>query len=51
VDGIVTRIHVYRNYGYFQPDQMHALIESVEGVSVPEPGKVMAAFVRRYARP
>jgi GMP synthase (glutamine-hydrolysing) len=51
VDGIVTRIHVYRNYGYFQPDQMHALIESVEGVSVPEPGKVLAAFVRRYARP
>jgi GMP synthase (glutamine-hydrolysing) len=51
VDGIVTRIHVYRNYGYFQPDQMHALIESVEGVSVPEPGKVMASFVHRYARP
>lgn len=51
VDGIVTRIHVYRNYGYFQPDQMHSLIESVEGVSVPEPGKVLAAFVRQYARP
>jgi GMP synthase (glutamine-hydrolysing) len=51
VDGIVTRIHVYRNYGYFQPDQMQSLIASVEGVSVPEPGKVLAAFVRRYARP
>jgi GMP synthase (glutamine-hydrolysing) len=51
VDGIVTRIHVYRNYGYFQPDQMNALIESVEGVSVPEPSKVLRSFVDRYARP
>jgi len=51
VDGIVTRIHVYRDYGYFPPDRMHALIESVEGASVSEPGKVVSAFVRRHARP
>ena len=51
VDGIVTRIRVYRDYGYFSPHAMDALIESVKAVNVTEPARLVGAFVRRHAAP
>ena len=49
VQGVTTRIRVYRDYGYFEPAQMDALIASVEGADVSEPARVLAAFVERHA--
>lgn len=46
--GIVTRIRVYREYGYFDPDGMDALIALVETATVTEPAKLMRAFVERF---
>lgn len=46
--GIVTRIRVYREYGYFDPDGMDALIAVVEAATVTEPAKVMRAFVETF---
>lgn len=50
VDGIVTRIRVYRDHGYFPSDTMDDLIAEVRGASVDVPPRMMRAFVERYAR-
>ena len=50
VAGIVTRIRVYRDYGYFAPEAMEELIASVERVVVTEPTRLVAGFVQRYAQ-
>lgn len=50
VEGITTRIRVYRDYGYFDPAETDVLIASVAKVDVSEPAVVMAAFVERHAR-
>ena len=49
VPGIVTRIHAYRDFGYFDPETMDALIERVSAASVVDPSRIIAAFVGRYA--
>jgi GMP synthase (glutamine-hydrolysing) len=49
--GIVTRIRVYRNYGYFPPEEAEAVIARVSSADVSVPPKILGAFVRRYARP
>lgn len=50
VDGITTRIHAYAAHGYFAPDELDATLAAVRRVAVTEPGRVLRAFVRRYAR-
>ncbi|MEO6201419.1 MAG: glutamine amidotransferase [Cryobacterium sp.] len=46
--GILTRIRVYREYGYFDAEGMDAIIASVEASSVTEPAHLMKAFVERF---
>jgi GMP synthase (glutamine-hydrolysing) len=46
--GIVKRIHVYRHYGYYDPDTIDELIDRVSGAVVTEPPRVLAGFVARY---
>ena len=50
VAGIVTRIEVYKDAGYFPADTAPALISQVSGLVVDQPPRVLANFVRRYAR-
>jgi GMP synthase (glutamine-hydrolysing) len=50
VDGITTRIHAYAAHGYFAPDELDATLAAVRRVSVTEPGRILRAFVERYAR-
>ncbi|GCD20703.1 glutamine amidotransferase [Cellulomonas algicola] len=50
VDGISTRIRVYREYGYFRPDEADAVLAGVRDADVWAPPRILAAFVRRYAR-
>jgi len=48
--GIAARMRVYREAGYFAPDELDALVEDVLHQQVVHPPRMLAAFVRRYAR-
>ena len=48
--GIAQRITIYRNYGYFPPEEAEEVIERCVSVPVTEPMRIMRAFVERYAR-
>ncbi|HEV6954330.1 MAG TPA: glutamine amidotransferase [Promicromonospora sp.] len=49
-DGIATRVEIYRDYGYFPPEEADQVIERCAAVEVTEPMRIMRAFVERYAR-
>jgi GMP synthase (glutamine-hydrolysing) len=48
VPGIVTRVRVYQNAGYFPPAEMNALIDTLIPAVVTEPGRMLANFARIY---
>ncbi|MDQ1173463.1 GMP synthase (glutamine-hydrolyzing) [Microbacterium testaceum] len=50
VDGIVTRIHAYAEYGYFAPDELDLTLAAVRRAPVTEPSRMLRTFVERYAR-
>jgi GMP synthase (glutamine-hydrolysing) len=50
VDGLITRIDIYRNAGYFPPESAEDLMENARQFTVTEPMKVLRNFVDRYAR-
>lgn len=50
VDGIVQRIRIYRDAGYFSPDEMDDLIERVRAVQAREVPRLVGAFVELFAR-
>ncbi|MEM1363247.1 MAG: glutamine amidotransferase [Pseudomonadota bacterium] len=47
-DSVATRIHIYRNHGYFPPEEADALIETVRHEKVTVPGEILRRFIRRY---
>lgn len=49
VEGICTRIEVYKHDGYFEPDEADALKERVRRATVSYPTAVLRQFVRRFA--
>lgn len=49
VDGICTRIDVYRDYGYFLPSEADTIKAAARQASVTEPERILKAFVERYA--
>ena len=48
--GIITRIGVYRDYGYFQPQEHDEVVARVRDADVWAPPRILKAFVRRYRR-
>ncbi len=46
--GIITRVHVYENAGYFHPHEKDALIERLNGTRVTAPPRILANFAARY---
>lgn len=42
------RIHIYRNHGYFPPEDADTLIAACHSADVTEPGKILKRFVQRY---
>jgi len=51
VEGIATRIDVYRHAGYFPPEEAEALKERARASDVRHPSAVLRRFVERYAAP
>ncbi len=50
LDGIITRIKIYKNHGYFPPETADEVIATVSSQSVWAPHSIIATFVRRYAK-
>ena len=50
IEGIVTRVRVYRDAGYFEPSELDRVIEGLLRAAVTHPPRMLANFVRRYAR-
>jgi len=48
-EGIVTRIRIYRDNGYFDPNTVDDVIASARASVVTEPAALMAAFVGQYS--
>jgi GMP synthase (glutamine-hydrolysing) len=49
VDGLVTRIDIYRHAGYFPPESAEDLMENARQFTVTEPTNILKNFVARYA--
>ncbi|WP_026549268.1 glutamine amidotransferase [Arthrobacter sp. Br18] len=49
-DALVGRIDIYRNAGYFPPEQADAYMERARASRVGEPSRILRSFVERYAR-
>ncbi|MCA9364045.1 glutamine amidotransferase [Candidatus Kaiserbacteria bacterium] len=47
-DVFIVRIHVYKNYGYFPPEEADALIERIQQEDVPVPKKILRRFIDQY---
>lgn len=50
VEGIVTRIHVYADHGYFDPPDAATLVAGARAARVTEPPRLLARFVELFAR-
>lgn len=51
VDGICTRIDVYKNHGYFAPEAAESLKAAARLRTVQHPMRILHTFAQRYARP
>lgn len=47
-DGIALRINIYRNYGYFSPEDAETLIKKAKKYHVTVPGMIFSQFIQRY---
>jgi GMP synthase (glutamine-hydrolysing) len=50
VPGIVERVAVYRDAGYFPAEELATVVARISAAVVEHPPQVVASFVRRYAR-
>lgn len=46
--GIITRVHVYQDAGYFPPHELDMLVAKLNGTRVSAPPRILANFARRY---
>ena len=49
VPGLLIRVRVYQNAGYFPPEELAELVARLEPAVVTEPSRMLANFVARYA--
>lgn len=47
--GIITRVHVYQDAGYFPPHELDLLVARLRRTHVTAPPRILANFVARYA--
>ncbi|OBB06846.1 glutamine amidotransferase, partial [Mycobacteriaceae bacterium 1482268.1] len=51
LQGILTRIDVYKNYGYFAPESAESLKTAARQRHIEYPPTILKRFVQRYGRP
>jgi GMP synthase (glutamine-hydrolysing) len=51
VDGMCTRIDVYKDHGYFAPESAESLKSAARQRNIKFPPIILRGFARRYARP
>ena len=49
VEGLCTRVDVYRHHGYFDPDEVESLKAMAHAADVTEPMRLLPRFVELYA--
>ena len=49
--GILTRLRVYSDNGYFEPDAHDEVMAAIAAATVTEPATIMKAFVERFGTP
>lgn len=47
-DEFILRIKIYKNYGYFKPEQAADLISAVKDIVTPAPKEILRRFVAKY---
>lgn len=47
-DEFVTRIEIYKSYGYFPPDEAETLKATARAARITEPQRILAGFVARH---
>jgi GMP synthase (glutamine-hydrolysing) len=50
LDGLATRIKVYKYAGYFEPDEAEAVLAAARASGVTETPNLLARFVELFAR-
>ena len=50
VDGMCTRIDVYKNHGYFAPESAESLKSAARQRNIEHPPVILRRFIERYAR-
>ncbi|WP_026533474.1 glutamine amidotransferase [Arthrobacter sp. H41] len=50
VEALVGRIDIYRNAGYFPPEEADVYMERTRASRVDQPSRILGNFVERYAR-
>jgi len=50
VDGVISRVIVYRDAGYFPPQDFERIVTNLRASNPIEPARLMRAFVERYRR-
>jgi GMP synthase (glutamine-hydrolysing) len=48
IEGIILRTNVYKNHGYFSPDEAEVLINRTKEVEVIVPSKILYKFIQKY---
>ena len=51
LQGIITRIDVYKNHGYFEPESAESLKAAARQRHIEYPPTILRRFVHRYSRP
>jgi GMP synthase (glutamine-hydrolysing) len=51
LDGLVTRMRVYRDEGYFPSESLDELVAAARATGITEPPNFLGRFVELYARP
>ena len=49
-DEFIVRIHTYKDYGYFPPEEAEDLIASIRTLKTPVPKEILKRFVEQYKK-
>ena len=47
-DEFIVRVHTYKHYGYFAPEEADELIEAMKEIDTPWPKEILRRFINRY---